>query len=304
MRVTEGSIVPVSTLLIYLRGPVRDSLIVIMACSLTGCALIMPLSMEKQGVKTTRETRRTDLNKKEFKLALTPTPTPTSDGISFHLQYQPYYQEQHRTITTYRWGVKGPGRAIMLGLSIVELVFYFGALYPDELFAGDEYIKEREFFKENQKTILIGVASDALSTLLLSFFYGGTNGLRDPLDIKGGIKTKSTDWKTLPARLDDPINIPNHPVSVSLPQFDKDTTYRTDDNGSFTIPTNDLIDRINEVSKTSDLTSALRTRSIKIDASAKFDKEKAEKSFTIYERSSRPLFQALDKRAKRLQTER
>ena len=263
-------------------------LIIIMACSLTGCALIIPLSMGKKEVKTTPETRRIDLNKKEIKLAV--TPTPMSDGLSLRLQYQPYYQERQRSITTYRWELDDDLSNTIGGLGIVEVIYGLMALFPDQLDGDNPDSKFREFFKKNQKPILIGIASDLVLSSLLFYNYGGT-------------KTKSTDWKILPARRDDPINIRNHPVSVSLPQFDKETTYRTDSNGSITIPTNDLIDIINEVSKISDLNSALKARSIEIDASVKFDGEKAEESFSIYERSSRPLFQALDKRAKRLRTE-
>ena len=255
-----------------------------MACSLTGCAAIIPLSMGKKEVKTTPETRRTDLNKKEIKLAV--TPMPMSDGLSLRLQYQPYYQERQRSITRYRWKLGELGSYIMLGLGIMEFMYAYGALFPEEV----EDIEFRKFLEENKEPILIGVASDFVLSSLLYYNYGG-------------IKTKSTDWKTLPARLDDPINIRNHPVSVSLPQLDKGTTYRTDSNGSITIPTNDLIDMINEVSKISDLNSVLKAKSIKIGTSAKFDGEKAEESFSIYERSNRPLFQALDKRAKRLRAE-
>ncbi len=255
--------------------------IVIMACSLTGCAVIIPLSMEKKEVKTTPETRRTDLNKKEIKLAV--IPTPTSDGLSLRLQYQSYYQKRQRSITRYRWE-QAPNSSVPLLLSaLVESWFAYAALFPDRV-----DIEYREFLKENKKPILIGVASDFVLSILLFSNYSGT-------------ETKSTSWKTLPARLDNPINIRNHPVSVFLPQFDKGTTYRTDSNGSITIPTNDLIDMINEVSNISDLNSALKAKLIKIDASAEFDGEKAVESFSIYEykRSSRQLFQALDKRAKR-----
>ena len=262
--------------------------IAIMACSLTGCALMIPLSMEKKGVKTTPETRRTDLDKKEIKLTV--TPVSMSDGLNFRLQYQPYYQERQRSITTYRWKLDDSLSYAIRSLGILEVLCGLMALFPDQLDRDDPDSKFREFFKKNQKPILIGIASDFVFSSLSFHNYGGT-------------KTKSTNWKTLPARLDDPINIRNHPVSVSLPQFDKGTTYRTDSNGSITIPTNDLIDMINEVSKISDLNSALKAKSIKIDASAKFDGEKAEESFSIYEWSSRQLFQALDKRAKRLRAE-
>ena len=259
--------------------------IVIMVCSLTGCAVIIPLHMKKKGVKTTSETRRTDLNKKEIKLAV--TPTSTSGGVSFRLQYQPYYQERQRSTTRYKWELVGARYGLPL-VGLLELGYAYLALSPDKVSQNDPELGE--FLEKYQKPILIGVASDFLLSSLLLSHYSGT-------------KTKITDWKTLPARRDDPVNIINHPISVSLPQFDKDTTYRTDSNGSIIIPTNDLIDMINEVSEISDLNSALQAKSIKIDASAKFDGEKTEESFSIYEQSSRQLFQALNKRAKRLRTE-
>ena len=115
--------------------------------------------------------------------------------------------------------------------------------------------------------------------------------------------TKYTPWEPLPVRRGDPVKIFNHPVFVSLPQFEYQNTYHTDYNGSFTIPTNDLIDIINEVSKISDLNSVLQTKAVKIDASSNFEGEKTEEVFTIYERFSSPLFQALNKKAEKLRSE-
>ena len=265
-------------------------LIVIMACSLTGCSLLLPSTMRKSWVGTTPETRRTDL-KREVKLTF--APTPKGDGLNFRLQYQPYYQEKRRSIKRYKWELRDDGlfgdnmanNIFVIGL--VELVFASMALYPDEVSQDDPEF--REFLEKYQQPILIGVGSDFLVSSLLLLYYSGT-------------KTESTDWKTSPVKQDPPIKILNHPLSISFPQFGYKDTYRTDDNGSVTIPTNDLIDRINEVSKISDLIPALRAKSIKIDASAKLGKERVEESFAIYEHEqfSSPLFQALKKKTKRL----
>ena len=259
--------------------------IIMMVCSLTSCSLVIPSAMTKTTFKITPETRRTE---KKKDVELTFALTPEGDRLSFSLQYKPYYQEQHRSTTRYKWELANGKTVLAAGL--LELVFGYMALFPDRVPQGD--LEFRESLKKYQKPILIGIASDfLLSSFLLSYYYSRTG-------------TESWDWKTSSPRLKPgaPINIANQPVSIAFPQFGYKDTYRTDYNGSFTIPTNYLINRINEISKISDLRPALETRSIKIDAFAKFDGEKAEESFTIYERerSSRLLFQALHKKAEKL----
>lgn len=256
-------------------------LIVIMAGNLTGCSVILPFGMQKKTISSTTERQRTDLNKKDLKLTF--TPTSTGDGISFRLQYQPYYQEKYRSITRYKWDLDDS--AGLLGIGLIELGFAALALFPDKV--GQDDPKFREFLIKYQEPILIGVASDFLLSGLLLSYYNGT-------------KTKRTDWQTRPVTRDDPIKILNHPVTVSLPQFGYQNTYHSNYNGSFDISTNDLIDIINEVPRISDLNSALQTKAIKIDASVYFEGEEAEESFSIYERFNSPLFQALNKKAEKL----
>ena len=132
-------------------------LIVIIAGNLTGCSVILPLEMKKRTISITSEKQRTDLIKKEVKLTF--APTSTGDGLSFRLQYQPYYQEKYRLITRYKWEMNDT--VALLGIGLMELGFATMALFPDEILGPDDP-KLRDFLIKYQNPILIGIASDFL----------------------------------------------------------------------------------------------------------------------------------------------
>ena len=258
-------------------------LIVIMASSLTGCAMVRIIE-KSSGIGVTEtvrtETRNTSkLERKDVKLNF----TPIGNGLGFQLRYQPHYQVERRSITHQRDDGFGPV-SILVGLA--ETVAFFVAVLKDDwvyLDAQDEFQADWSAAKSWQKALVIGVPLDLLMVALLS-----------------GDHQSTTRWKRFNTRPGSLQEISHHPVSISLPQFGYQSTRQTGYNGSFTISTNNLIDIINEVPRISDLNSALQTKAIKIGASVYFEGEEAEESFTIYERLNRPLFQALYKKAEKL----
>ena len=262
-------------------------LMLLLIFSLTGCTVARMVEISSGiGVEKTvidTETRNTSkLTRKDVKLVF----TPIRDGLGFRLQYQPHYATESRSVLKYRHS--GTRTLSSIGI-LLELCSILVPPFIGVSRMPDGYEGSALDFVEPREWLLVGIAyADALSALLVGATF-------EP--------TKRTGWErsdTWPGTLE---GISNRPVSISLPQFGYKDTYHTDYNGSFTIPTNDLIDIINEVSKISDLNPALKTKTIKIDASAKYEEKKAEESFTIYERLNSPLFQALYKRAEKLRSE-
>ena len=104
-------------------------------------------------------------------------------------------------------------------------------------------------------------------------------------------KKSFTPWKPSGAAPGTPKPIPNHPVSISLPQFQYKNTYHTNAAGEFAIPVSDLIGKI------PNLDPVLDDKRIEVEASAKIDGQRQFETFMITSRTSAPLFQALYKEA-------
>ena len=264
-------------------------LIAILASSLTSCGSAIRLMEISAGHRVKKsvidtERRETATNKKNVKLVF----TPTDGGFGFRLAYQPNYEVQRRSKIRYQSHKVGFVSGLIFAAEIAA--FIYNVVYLPT---------------ESGGTLADGIEGDAVDwSALSSLQWGGLVGI--PLDFLGlsmisdASHTKYTPWGPRAVIRGDPVQIRNHPVTVSLPQFGYQNTYHTNYNGSFDISTNDIIDIINEVPRISDLNSALQTKAIKIDASAFFEGKEAEESFSIYERSSGPLFQALYKKAEKL----
>ena len=100
-------------------------------------------------------------------------------------------------------------------------------------------------------------------------------------------KKHFAQWEPSGTELGRPKPIPNHPVSISLPQFQYQSTYYTNADGKFTIPVSDLIGNI------SNLDPVLDDKWIEVKASFKVDGQRQFETFMITSRTSRLLFQAL-----------
>ena len=188
--------------------------------------------------------------------------TPIGNGLGFQLRYQPHYQVERRSIVHQRDDGFGPV-SILVGLA--ETVAFFVAVLKGDwiyLDAQDELQVDWSAAKSWQKALVIGVPLDLLMVALLS-----------------GDHQSTTRWKRFNTRPGSLQEISHHPVSISLPQFGYKDTHHTDYNGSFTIPTNDLIDIINEVPRISDLNSALQTKAIEIGVSVNFEGEETKDLF-------------------------
>ena len=257
-------------------------LIAIVASSLTGCAVVRlmevsaGIGVRKEVIDT--ETRRTDkIVEKDVKLIF----TPIGDGLGLRLQYQPHYEVQNRSIVKYHGG--GSFLSTLIGTAEL-LAFTFATAQWLNLLEEDE---DRSFdlpevktnwaaLKTWEKTVIIGVPSDFLLRIMTRNYK----------------PTKRTRWKpshTTPGRT--LVGIPNHPITISLPQLGYTETYLTNSTGQLTIPTRSLIGKI----PGQNLGAVLHENSIKIDASINVDGEEQQQSVTM-DRSS-ALFRSLYKEA-------
>ena len=172
-------------------------------------------------------------------------------------------------------------------IGIAELgTFVFATVQWVKLAEGPEDPRDWSVIKENwpelktwQKVALIGIPSDFL-------LWAVTKGFRP---------TKRTPWA--PSGDTEPgewAEIPNHPITISLPQFGYTGIHQTNADGQLTLSPQDLINKI----PGQKLSPILRENAIRIDASARFEGQQQQQSFTV-DRSSalfQVLYQEADKR--------
>lgn len=262
--------------------------------NLTGCSALA-LSVKvgpKKIVRTeTRETR--EVVKKDVEMVF----TPKDDELICRLQYKPHYRAQTRSVKKTELG--GGTALLMLAVGLAETGFLaaylFESMQVDSL--KSEGIRHRSqtdedpFFLHDDDLELkpwvnktaLGVGFDVLAWAL----------------INDHTKDKSftfTPWKPSGTTPGTPKPIPNHPVSISLPQFQYQSTYYTRLNGEFTIPASDLIGKI------SNLDPVLNGKYLEVVASAKVDGSRRSETFMISSRASGPLFQALHDEAEHRRT--
>ena len=273
--------------------------------NLTGCA-VLSLADKSVTKETGTETRPTKkLAKKDVGMVF----TPKDDELIFRLQHQPHYREESRSIKepSTNLGIA----ALMLTVGLAETVFLAGYLVETD--KADSLKKEgiRTKAQTDEKLSLydddlelkpwvnktaLGVGLDVLLSLLI-IVYGNKYSDIGITDENSKRKKKSfTPWKPSGIAPGTPEPIPNHPVSISLPQFQYQSTYHTNADGKFTIPASDLIGKI------SNLDPVLDDKWIKVEASAKVDEQRQFETFMITSRTSGPLFQALYDEAELLHT--
>ena len=234
--------------------------------NLTGCAAVVLGShviFAREYVK--EQSRKGGLVQKDVELSV----TTVADKLSFNLSYQPYYQVERRSIKKKR------GRLDLNEFLILGSLAHFGfwAFLVEYYIEGPEIAREEEY----TKAVMAFLAIEIVLT---------------PLVWAISKRSISTPWKPSGTKPGPPEPIPNHPVSISLPQFQYQGSYRTNTAGKLIIPAPELIGRI------SSLDPILRTSSIKVDASTNLEGQSHQKSLTMA-RSSGP-FRALYNEANRL----
>lgn len=260
--------------------------------NLTGCT-VLALADKSVTKEVGTETRRTErLAKENVKMVF----TPRGDELIFRLQRQPHYRKESRSI-------KEPSTnlglsALMLAVGLAETAFL--GLYLVETNDVDSLKTEGIRTKAETDTPLslynddlelkpwvnttaLGVGLDVLLSLLI-ISYGGKYGITDE---KSKSKKSFTPWKPSGTAPGTPKPIPNHPISISLPQFQYKNMYHTNAAGRFAIPASDLIGKI------SNLDPVLDDKRIEVEASTKVDGQRQFETFMITSRTSGPLFQAL-----------
>ena len=246
--------------------------------NLTGCGVIIlgrGITVDPETDRS-EETRQTEeLAQKDVELVA----TATADKLDFGLSYQPYYQIQSRSVTkkTVKTmsGTSNTLFIIAFTTSIILETVIFLAIF-ESLEEGETY---EDLYSADKKTINY-ILIDGLLGLLGAYIFGYRTS------------TDYTPWKPSGTKPGPPEPIPNHPVSISLPQFQYQGSYSTNAAGKLIIPASELIGRI------SSLDPILRTSLIKVDASTNLEGQSHQKSFTMF-RSSGP-FRTLYNEAKKL----
>ncbi len=256
-------------------------LIAIVAGSLTGCTVTRMMEISA-GIGVNKVEIGTEKQKSEkvVKKDVTLNFAPIGDGLGLLLEYKPHYEVQSRKIVKYesRRGI------FSTFIGVAEL----GIL----AFATTKWVNNVQESESEDNSINWSVIKDGWSNLK-TWHKAVIIGV--PLDYllwasvpKNFTPTKRTLWEpsgdTEPGKL---VGIPNHPITISLPQMGYTETHQTDSEGKLTILAHDLIGKI----PGAELGNILRENSITIDASANFDGEKRHQSFAM--RRTNSLFRAL-----------
>ena len=217
--------------------------------SLSGCSIVRIIEINSGiGIKKTviesEEKQTKKVIKKDVELVF--MPTLNGDSLGFRLQYRPHYEVESRSIIQH--DSNGVGVAsIIIGVVEVGIIAVLAS-------------RETEEITVRETAIATGVMIDIVATLLVDTWFK---------------PTKPTPWRFSTTVPGIPKLIPNHPFTISLPQFRYRDTYRANSTGEFTISTDKLIDNI------PNLEPLLRADSIRINASTNFDGREQQESFTI-----------------------
>ena len=259
-------------------------LIALLACSLTGCTVVRIMEISSGlGVKQTvlgTETRNTSkLERKDVKLVF----TPIGNGLGFRLQYQPHYRVERRSIVKYdgkftsNFFSPGPLSAIgmLIDVGIMIAIPIIGATRMPEGYEGSAL----DYLEPWEENLMWGCLADIAGTAIVSSIFK---------------PTKRTRWESFTTSPGTPEGISNRPVSVDIPDFGYQQTYRTNSAGELTIPTRDLISKI----PGQKLDPILRTNLIQINASANVDGRTFEQSFSMGQSTApfRALYREADMR--------
>ena len=256
--------------------------------NLTGCSVLV-LAETSITKETGTQTRPTS---KKVKEDVEIVFSPRDDELILRLQHHPHYREESRSIR--ETSTKLNTFPLMLTIGLAETAFF--ASYLFETMDADS-LKEEGIRHKSQTNESLWLHDDNLE---LKPWVNKT-ALGVSLDIllfwliwqnwQNAEKKHFTPWKPSGTAPGTPKPIPNHPVSISLPQFQYKNTYHTNAAGKISIPAGDLIGKI------SNLDPVLDDKRIEVEASAKIDGQRQFETFKITSWTSGPLFQALYKEA-------
>lgn len=253
--------------------------IAIIAGNLTGCTAVRLMEISAGiGVNKTETGTEKQKSEKVVKKDVTLNFTPIGDGFGLLLEYKPHYEVQSRKIVKYE--SKGGIFSTLIGVAELGILAYSGYQWVEKVrdLSGDgsiggSHITDGWSKLTWEKAVIIGVPLDYLLWSIVP---------------KNFSPTKRTSWEpTGDTELGKQVGIPNHPITISLPQLGYTETHQTDFEGKLTILTRDLIGKI----PGPELGNILREDSITIDAATNFDGERQRESFAL--RRSNALFRAL-----------
>lgn len=253
--------------------------------SLTGCS-VLALAAKPTPKKIGTETRPTKkLAKKNVEMIF----TPKDDELIFRLQHQPHYLEESRSVKKPSGTTSEAAHLMMLAVGLAETLFLLN--YGIEYVIVDSLKKEGIRRKESDYIWLHDDDLELKPWVNKTALGVGLDMLLGFLIFSQEPKKSFTPWKPSGTAPGTPKPIPNRAVSISLPQFQYQSTYHTNAAGEFAIPASDLMGKI------SNLDPVLDDKRIEVEASTKVDKQRQFETFMITPRTSGPLFQVFYKEA-------
>ena len=253
--------------------------------NLTGCSVVSLVETSRT-IEAGTETRQTQkLVKKDVELVF----TPKKEKFIVRLQRQPHYRALSRSI-------KKPSKSLMyswpiIGVGLAEISFLglylFEASEVDSL--KDEGVRTKS--QTDKKLLLYDDDLKPKSWVNKTALGVGFDVLLSVLILTRDRKQSYTPWKTSGTVPGKPQPIRYHPVSISLPQFQYQSTYETNADGNITISARELSGQI------SNLDPVLDDKRIEVVASVKVDGQRQFETFLVNSWTSGTLFQALSDEA-------
>ena len=194
-------------------GLISLTLIVLILMTAVGCSAVRVMQTQAgvaaEKVASTAEERKTQLNKRDFRLGF----GATENQLGIRLEYRPYYNLERRQLVTYK-PAKG-GRPLELLIALAEIGLLIWTLSDVLVETGEVAVNDEgelynvsEFDWDNASPLQIasvaGVSLDALLWLYYATEYKAT--VHEPW---GKIGEITGDWHLLR----------NHPYRIELPSY-------------------------------------------------------------------------------------
>ncbi len=254
--------------------------------NLTGCT-VLSIAAQSETKETGTETRQTKkLAKKDVEMVF----TPKNDELIFRLRHQPHYRKESRS--SKEPSISPQTANLMRAVGLAEALFLL--VYGTEYMVVDTTVKTKGSRTKAEANFPLWLHDDDLelkSWANIAVLGVGLDVFFSLLTISRKPEKSFTPWKPSGTIPGPPELIPNQTVSISLPQFQYQSTYQTNAVGRFAIPASDLIGKI------SNLDPVLDDKRIEVEASTKVDGRRQFETFMITPRTSGSLFQAFYKEA-------
>ena len=245
-------------------------IIVLISVSTAGCTVVRIMQTQSgfavEKTATNTEERKTDLNKRDFRLGF----GATNDSLGIRLEYRPYYNLESREIVTYKPSLKG-GRSLELLIGASVLVGVATWVLSDvlvdtgEVAVNDdgELYNVTEFDWDRMSPAqIVSVAGMSLDLILWTYYateYKAT--VHEPWKSRGEV---AGEWQLLR----------NHPYRVELGDYGFSKDYLSK-SGQESIAITEFLSEIKNPA------SLMEIESASLRASTQFDRKPYEKTIRL-----------------------